>query len=174
MMMPSKSNERHPAHKALYDALLQSIFVDENDMDRLDVDPASQRKRRHEDKDEDPSAVSDQGKKKRKQGDKFESSKKSSTSKESAKGKTPPKTSKTRKSVHAKDIVEEATHEVAMDVEEPTQENAKNNANQPQIKDALKTSKIPNKDWFKQPPRPRTPDPEWNIVQTISDEPEQT
>ncbi|GJX51041.1 hypothetical protein Tco_0277886 [Tanacetum coccineum] len=111
-------------------------------------------------KDEDPSAGSDQGKKKRKQGDKFESSKKSSTSKESTKGKTLPKTSKTRKSVHAKDIVEEATHEVAMDVEEPTQENAKNNADQPQIKDALKTSKIPNKDWFKQPPRPPTPDPE--------------
>ncbi|GKA30453.1 hypothetical protein Tco_0716758, partial [Tanacetum coccineum] len=39
---------------------------------------------------------------------------------------------------------------------------------------APKTSKIPNKDWCKQPPRPPTPDPEWNTVQTISDEPEQT
>ncbi|GJT09574.1 hypothetical protein Tco_0856616 [Tanacetum coccineum] len=41
MMMSSNSYERHPAHKALYDALLESIFMDENDMDRLDVDPAS-------------------------------------------------------------------------------------------------------------------------------------
>ncbi|GKB05329.1 hypothetical protein Tco_0833524 [Tanacetum coccineum] len=61
-----------------------------------------------------------------------------------------------------------------MDVEEPTQEKVENNADQPQSKDAPKTSKIPNKDWCKQPPRPPTPDPEWNTVQTISDEPEQT
>nr|GEX09685.1 hypothetical protein [Tanacetum cinerariifolium] len=78
MMMSSKSYERHPAYKALYDALLESIFVDENDMDRLVVDPASQRKRQHEDKDEDPYTGSDQGKKKRKHGDKSESSKKTS------------------------------------------------------------------------------------------------
>ncbi|GJV86038.1 hypothetical protein Tco_1525936 [Tanacetum coccineum] len=173
-MMSSKSYERHPAHKALYDAKLESIFVDENDMDRIAVDPVSQSKRRHEDKDEDPSAGSDQWKKKRKQGDKSESSKKSSTSKESTNGKTPPKTYKTGKYVHAEETFEEATHEVAMDVEEPTQENAENNVDQPQSKDALKTLKIPNKDWFKQPPRPPTPDPEWNIVQTVSDELEQT
>nr|GEZ28226.1 hypothetical protein [Tanacetum cinerariifolium] len=125
--------ERHPTHKAHYDALLESIFMDENDIYRLAIDPASQRKRQHEDKDEDPFAGSDQGKKKRKKGDKSESSKKSSTSKESAK-----------------------------------------EADQPQSKDAPKTFKIPNKHWFKQPPRPPTPDPKWNIVQTISDEPEQT
>nr|GEW42042.1 hypothetical protein [Tanacetum cinerariifolium] len=156
MMMSSKSYERHTTHKALYDALLESIFVDENDMDRLTVDPASQRKRRHEDKDEDHSAGSDQGKEKRKQGVKSESSKKSSTSKESSKGNTPPKTSKTGKFVHAEETVKEATHEVAMDVKQPTQENAENNADQPQCKDAPKTSKISNKDcdepeqtWFK-------------------------
>ncbi|GJU80253.1 hypothetical protein Tco_1282618 [Tanacetum coccineum] len=101
-------------------------------------------KRRHEEKDEDPSAGLNQWKKKRKQGDKSESSKKSSTSKESSKGKTPPKTSKTGKYVHAEETVEEATHEVAMDVEEPTQENVENNVDQPQSKDAPKTSKIPN------------------------------
>ncbi|GJV89703.1 hypothetical protein Tco_1533641 [Tanacetum coccineum] len=78
------------------------------------------RKRRHEDKDEDPYVESDQGKKKRKLEDKFESSKKSSTSMEYSKDKTPPKTSKTRKSIHAEETVEEATHEVEMDVEEPT------------------------------------------------------
>nr|GEW06685.1 reverse transcriptase domain-containing protein [Tanacetum cinerariifolium] len=101
MMMASKSYERHPAYKALYDALLESIFVDENDMDRLAKDPTSQRKRRHEDKDEAPSAGSDQGKKKRNNRKKSESFRKYSASKESPKGKTPPKSSKTGKSVHA-------------------------------------------------------------------------
>nr|GFC16313.1 hypothetical protein [Tanacetum cinerariifolium] len=129
MMISSKSYERHPAHKALYDALPESIFVDENDMDRLD---------------------------------------------ESTKGNTPPKTSKNRKFVHAEETVEEATHKVTLDVEEPTQEKVENNIDQPQSNDAPKTSKIPNKDWFKQPLRPPTPDPEWNTVRTISDEPEQT
>nr|GEV98408.1 retrovirus-related Pol polyprotein from transposon TNT 1-94 [Tanacetum cinerariifolium] len=41
-----KSYERHPAHKALYDDLLESIFVDENDMDRLANDPSDQTKGR--------------------------------------------------------------------------------------------------------------------------------
>ncbi|GJV00676.1 hypothetical protein Tco_1329946 [Tanacetum coccineum] len=94
---------------------------------------------------EDPSTGSYQGKKKRKNGKKSKSSRKSSASKESSKGKTLPKSSKTAKYVHAEETVEEPTHEV-----------------------------IPNKDSFKQPLRPPTPDPEWNTVQTISDEPEQT
>ncbi|GJT69527.1 hypothetical protein Tco_1028813 [Tanacetum coccineum] len=34
-----KSYERHPTYKALYDARLDSIFLDENDMDRLTKDP---------------------------------------------------------------------------------------------------------------------------------------
>ncbi|GKD05239.1 hypothetical protein Tco_1180213 [Tanacetum coccineum] len=90
MMMASKSYERHPAHKALYDALPESIYVDKNEIDRLAVDPASRR----EDK-----------------GKNFESSKKTSTSKESLKGKTLPKSSKTRKSVHAEETVEEDNEE---------------------------------------------------------------
>nr|GEW82590.1 putative reverse transcriptase domain-containing protein [Tanacetum cinerariifolium] len=61
MMMASKSYERHPAHKALYDTLLESIFVEENNIDRIAKDPASQRKRRHDDKDKDLSVGSDQG-----------------------------------------------------------------------------------------------------------------
>ncbi|GJU97175.1 hypothetical protein Tco_1326446 [Tanacetum coccineum] len=142
IMMSSTSYERHLTYKALYDTLLESIFLDENDIDRLVVDPASHRKRRHEDKYEDPSAGSDQGKKKRKQGNKSDSSKKSSTSKESLKGKTPPKSSKTGKSVRAEETVKEATHKLAMDVEEPTQENAENHDDQLQSKDALKLQRF--------------------------------
>ncbi|GJZ89104.1 retrovirus-related pol polyprotein from transposon TNT 1-94 [Tanacetum coccineum] len=33
--------------------------------------------------------------------------------------------------------------------------------------------KDPSKDWFKQPPRPPTPDPEWNKRQVVYDQPEQ-
>ncbi|GJW98598.1 hypothetical protein Tco_0180406 [Tanacetum coccineum] len=51
-------------------------------------------------------------------------SKSTSSNLESLKGKTLPKSSKTRKSVHAEETVEEDTHEVAMDVEEPTLKNA--------------------------------------------------
>ncbi|GJS27520.1 hypothetical protein Tco_0488140 [Tanacetum coccineum] len=151
-----QADEEHKQKDILFIMMISS--------NSLVVDTASQRKRRHEDKDEDPSDGSDQGEKKRKQGDKSESLKKSFTSKESSKGKTPPKTSKTIKSVHAEETVKEATHEVAMDVEEPNQEDAENNAHQPQSKDASKTSKIPSKYWFKQPLRPPTPDPEWNTV----------
>ncbi|GJU67214.1 hypothetical protein Tco_1253473 [Tanacetum coccineum] len=78
------------------------------------------------------------------------------------------------KTLMMEETVKKATYEVEIDVEEPTQENAENNADQPKSKDAPKTSKIPSKDWFKQLPRPPTPDPEWNTVQTINDEPEKT
>ncbi|GKD52217.1 hypothetical protein Tco_1281193 [Tanacetum coccineum] len=118
MTMASKSYEKHPAHKALSDALIQSIFVDEDDIDRLVMDHASQKKRRHKDKDEDPSAGSNQGKRKRSKGKDSEPLKKSLESKKTSKGDTPPKTSKSGKSVHAKEIVEEDTHEVGIDVEE--------------------------------------------------------
>ncbi|GKE77133.1 hypothetical protein Tco_1543253, partial [Tanacetum coccineum] len=34
MMMASKSYEKNPEHKELYDALIQLLFVDEDDMDK--------------------------------------------------------------------------------------------------------------------------------------------
>ncbi|GJU49918.1 hypothetical protein Tco_1219473 [Tanacetum coccineum] len=129
IMMASKSYEKHPAHKAPYDALIQSLLVDKNDMDRLAVDPLSQKKRRHEDKDQDPPAGSDQGKKKRRTIKDAKPSMKSSKFKESAK--------------------------VPMDVEEPNLHNVANDADEPQV-DAI--PKIPKQDWFKKPPRLETPD----------------
>ncbi|GJS63603.1 hypothetical protein Tco_0678167 [Tanacetum coccineum] len=44
---------------------------------------------------------------------------------------------------------------------------------QPQDTLEPKTYKTLNQDWFKQPPRPPTPDPEWNKRQVILDQPEQ-
>ncbi|GJS55024.1 hypothetical protein Tco_0628386 [Tanacetum coccineum] len=149
MMMASKSYEKHLAHKALYDALIQSLLVDENDMDKRVVDPLSKKKRRHEDKDQDPPAGSNQGMKKRRTREDAEPSMKSSKSKESTKGKTPSNTSKTGKSVSANKSVKEPEHVLPMDDEETNLNNVANDADEPQV-DA--TPMIPKKDWFKQPP----------------------
>ncbi|GKB05822.1 hypothetical protein Tco_0834017 [Tanacetum coccineum] len=62
-----------------------SLLMDDNDMDRLVVDPLSQKKTWHEDKDQDPPIGSDQGKKKRRTRKDVEPSMKSLKSKESAK-----------------------------------------------------------------------------------------
>ncbi|GKE01588.1 hypothetical protein Tco_1389571, partial [Tanacetum coccineum] len=81
---------------------------------------------------------------------------KSSTSKESSKGKSHAKTSKSGKSVTAEepvfgmdsDDIEQIVDDVANDVDQPPDDST-------QTKD-----KDPKKDWFKQPSRPPTPDQE--------------
>ncbi|GJZ87714.1 hypothetical protein Tco_0659324 [Tanacetum coccineum] len=143
MMMASKSYEQHPTHKALYDALIQSLLVDENDMDRHVVDPLSKKKRRHEDKDQDPPAGSDQRMKKRRTGKDAKPSMKSSKSKESTKDKTPSNTSKIGKSISIDKSVKELEHVVPMDDEEPNLDNVANDADKPEV-DA--TPKIPKQD----------------------------
>nr|GFA66929.1 hypothetical protein [Tanacetum cinerariifolium] len=103
-----------------------SLIQDDDDLDRVILDL---RKRDHEEKD--PSARSNQGKRKRSSGKDSKPSKTSLASKETSKGNTLPKSSKTKKSASAKESVKEATHEVTMGEEEPVQENV-NDADQPQ------------------------------------------
>ncbi|GKA72455.1 hypothetical protein Tco_0778671 [Tanacetum coccineum] len=103
-------------HQSLFDALLNSISLD----DAIARSQADQekvlRKRDHED--EDPSAGPNQGKKtKRSRTKESEPSKKSSTSKESSKGKSLVKTSK---SVTVEEQVEEPVFEMAFDDIEQT------------------------------------------------------
>ncbi|GKB07030.1 hypothetical protein Tco_0835263 [Tanacetum coccineum] len=74
-------------------------------------------KKRGDDEDQDPPTDTNKEKKMRRRKD-VEPSKQSSTFKESPKGKTPPKNSKTRKSMNAEETVEEPVPKVAMDVEE--------------------------------------------------------
>ncbi|GKF45426.1 hypothetical protein Tco_0131978, partial [Tanacetum coccineum] len=83
--------------------------------------------------------------------------KKYSASKESFKGKTPPKTSKSGKFVTAKEPNEEHMHEVSMDVEENNVDEKGNVEEQLDGEVASKTDNAPKNDWFKQPPRPPTP-----------------
>ncbi|GJZ72849.1 hypothetical protein Tco_0636995 [Tanacetum coccineum] len=83
-----------------------------------------------DDEDQDPPTDTEQEKKRRRRKD-VEPSKKSSTSKESSKGKTTPKTSKTDKSVNAEETVEEPLLEMAMDVEKPILDDVVNDVDQP-------------------------------------------
>ncbi|GJY10461.1 hypothetical protein Tco_0378646 [Tanacetum coccineum] len=46
MMMKSKLYDKHPAYRALYDALVQSLIVDEDDMDKQLEDQSTPKKRR--------------------------------------------------------------------------------------------------------------------------------
>ncbi|GJU05273.1 hypothetical protein Tco_1121703 [Tanacetum coccineum] len=131
MMMASKSHKKHPAYKEL--------------------------KRRHNDKDQDHPAGSDQGMNKRRTRKAAEPLKKFSKSKESAKGKTLSNTSKIGKSVSADKSVREPKHVVQIDVEEPNLNKMANDADEPQ---ADTIPNIPKNDWFKKSPRPETLDPD--------------
>ncbi|GJS70377.1 hypothetical protein Tco_0703218 [Tanacetum coccineum] len=160
----------HDKHLDLYNALMNSIGLDE-EIEKGELDPAKVLKRkRGDDEDQDPPTNTEKEKKKRRR--KYaETSKKSSTSKESSKGKTPPKTSKTSKFVNSDETVAEPVLEVAMDVEEPISDDVVNDADKPQ------DDADPKKDmfaWFKQPPRPENPDLEWNKDLNVDDGPEQT
>ncbi|GJQ88874.1 hypothetical protein Tco_0000013 [Tanacetum coccineum] len=77
MMRENKSYENHPPHQALYDALLQSKILNEDDMEKdKTVEHPTQKKRQHNDKNQGPPAGPDQGLKKRKANKDAEPSKK--------------------------------------------------------------------------------------------------
>ncbi|GKE43807.1 hypothetical protein Tco_1471091, partial [Tanacetum coccineum] len=169
MTTESKSYEKHPKHKALYDVLVLSLIQDEDDLDRVIPDL----RKRVREEDEDPSAGSNQGKRKRRLGKDSEPSKTSSASKETSKGDTLLKYSKIGKYASVKESVKEANFEVTMGEEEPVQENV-NDADQPQANPEQQIDNAPKKNWFKQPPRPPTLDLEWNKCQVIDDQLKQT
>ncbi|GJU17548.1 hypothetical protein Tco_1145514 [Tanacetum coccineum] len=161
-MHANKSFSRNPANHRLYHALMEALTEDKNAMDKGVADTIKDYKRKHDDDedddDEDPPTGPNQGKKtKRRRTKESESSKKPSTTKEPPKGKDPSKGSKTGKSASAKEPVEEPTAEVVMD---DTSEDVVCDDDQPQDTSKPKTTKTPNLEWFTQPPRPPTPDPE--------------
>ncbi|GJR39171.1 hypothetical protein Tco_1214855 [Tanacetum coccineum] len=133
-------------------------------MDKGVADIVKDHKRKHDDDedndDEDPPARPNQGKKtKRRRTKESESSKKPSSTKETTKGKTLTKGSKTGKSDLAKEPVKEPIAEVIMD---DAGDDVAHDDNPPQDTSEPKTRKTLNLEWFKQPPRTPTPDPEWN------------
>ncbi|GJV00869.1 hypothetical protein Tco_1330139 [Tanacetum coccineum] len=103
----NRSYLTHDKHQVLYDALLNSMILDD-------------------------AIARGQGKKtKRSRTKEFEPSKKSSTSKESSKGKSPTKTSKSGKYVTVEEPVEEPVFEMASDDIEQTIDDVSNDADQP-------------------------------------------
>ncbi|GJR60850.1 hypothetical protein Tco_1503012 [Tanacetum coccineum] len=155
-MHANKSFNRNPANHRLYHALMEALIEDESAMDKGVAGTVKDHKRKHDD-DEDPPAGPNQGKKtKRRRTKESESSKKPSSTKETLKGKAPTKGSKTGKSASAKEPVEEPIAEVVMD---DMGDDVAHDDNQPQDTSEPKTQKTLNPDWFKQPPRPPTPDP---------------
>ncbi|GJX80066.1 hypothetical protein Tco_0328215 [Tanacetum coccineum] len=167
MMLASKSYEKHPAHQALYDALIQSLFVDEDDMDQVAaaMGESALLKRKHDDQDEDPTVGSNQGKDKKRPRKDTQPSKKSYASKESSKGNTPPKTYKSGKFVTVEEPNEEHVHDMSLDAEENIADEMGKADEHPDGEAA------PKNDWLKQLPRPPTPDLEWNKCQAIDDQP---
>ncbi|GJY84601.1 hypothetical protein Tco_0498627 [Tanacetum coccineum] len=65
-MLASKSFNKHPKHKDLYHALMESILMDEDAMDQGVAEEHKKRKPADDDRDKNPSAGPDQGLKRRK------------------------------------------------------------------------------------------------------------
>ncbi|GJV42024.1 hypothetical protein Tco_1420464 [Tanacetum coccineum] len=131
---------KNPANHALYQALMEALIEVEKAMDKGVDDLVKNHKRQHDgdddDDDEDPSAGPNQG-------------------------KVLSKSSKTGKSTTTKEPVEEPIAEVIMDYTVNTAgEDVVHDDDQPQDTSKLKKDKTLTQDWFKQPPRPPTPDPE--------------
>nr|GEU30469.1 retrovirus-related Pol polyprotein from transposon TNT 1-94 [Tanacetum cinerariifolium] len=151
-MHENKSFNRNPTNHALYHALMEALIEDENAMDKGVADTVKNHKRQHnddKDDDEDPSARPNQC-------------------------KASSKSSKTGKSATTKEPIEEPIAEVVMDnLETNENKDVVNDVDHPQDDVAPKTNKPSRDTWFKQPPRPPTPDPEWNKRQVITDQPEQ-
>ncbi|GJT94452.1 hypothetical protein Tco_1089970 [Tanacetum coccineum] len=154
-MCSQRIHLRSSSLRALYDAIAKG-----------EIDATKVLKRsRPEDKDEDPSAGSNQRMKKRKKSKDAEPSKKTDQS-GSTKGTTQSQPPSSSKYVQA----EETIYEVAYTDKPLNHENDINNADdQP---DAEVTPKTDKSTWFKQPPRPPTPDPEWNKGKAVKDGPE--
>nr|GEX15533.1 hypothetical protein [Tanacetum cinerariifolium] len=149
-MHANKSFNRNPANHRLYHALMEALIEDENVMDKGVTDTVKDHKRKHDgDEDEDDKTLQlDQ-------------------TRETPKGKAPSKGSKTGKCALAKEPDEEPIAEVVMD---DASEYVVHDDDQPQPASKPKTTKTSNQEWFKQPPRPPTPNLKWNKCQVVLDQ----
>ncbi|GKE90736.1 hypothetical protein Tco_1571831, partial [Tanacetum coccineum] len=154
----SKSYLTAPEHRECYDGLEKSYALDQDFFYSYDV-YTLKRGRKHKDKDEDPSAGSDRGLKRRKTSKDSEPTtdpkKKDSTSGSSKGTQSEPRSS--RKSVQ----LEEPVFEVAdSDMPHDKEGNLGDNEDEPR----KETSRS---DWFKKPTPTQEPtDPDWNVGKT--------
>ncbi|GKE20441.1 hypothetical protein Tco_1431953 [Tanacetum coccineum] len=161
MMRENKSYEKHPTHQLLYDALMQSLILDEYEMEKAKAaETLTQKKRRHDDKDQEPPAGPYQEMMKKKKSKDAKPSKRPKST-VSSKGTTQSQPKSTGKSVQAEETVIE-TADTDMNLNQG--DNIGNTDEQPNVKDASKY------DWFKKPLRPPTPNPEWNKGKSVDNE----
>nr|GEW08606.1 hypothetical protein [Tanacetum cinerariifolium] len=163
-MHAKNSFNKNPTNHQSYQALMEALIEDENTMDKGVADIVKDHKRKHDDDeddhDEDPPSGPNQGRKtKRRRTKESKSFKKPSSTKETPKGKALTKGSKTGKFASVKELVEEPIADVVMD---DAGDDVARDDNKTQDTSEPKTRKSLNLDWFTQPPRPPTPDPEWN------------
>ncbi|GJS38944.1 hypothetical protein Tco_0563987 [Tanacetum coccineum] len=125
----------------LYDVLTWSMLLDEATMKEGDKpDKVIKKRDRRDDQDEDPLAGSNKSKKiKKRRCNEFELSKKTSTTKESSKGKSLAKTSKSSKSVTAEELVIDPIFKKALDDVKQTFNNKVGDVVLPPHTDADKT-----------------------------------
>ncbi|GJW65156.1 hypothetical protein Tco_0117040 [Tanacetum coccineum] len=157
LMMKSTSYKTHPAHPKLYDALMDSLLVDDDDMDKWYSVQPTQKKRCHDHQDPLEDEDNDMTKKRRKDTDTSSSKKGKDQAKSSKEDKNPSEPLQTKKAMDADESIQDA----AVDAEEPTQDVAARN------QDMSK--------WFKQDvvERPETLDPDWFKEPNVNDAPEQ-
>ncbi|GJT59416.1 hypothetical protein Tco_1002949 [Tanacetum coccineum] len=128
----------HDKHQELFDAILNSIMLDEAIASGI-VNPAKVLKKRDRRDDQDPTTGSDQGKNKRRK-EKDSGPPKDDQGGSSKKGKPPAKTSKANKLIDANENITEQIQEVPMDTKEPSIDNVVSNAeDQPDAEAAPKT-----------------------------------
>ncbi|GKB18425.1 hypothetical protein Tco_0852348 [Tanacetum coccineum] len=156
-MHANKSFNRNLANHRLYHALMEALIEDENAMDKGITDTFKDHKRKQDDDykdddDKDPPARPNQGKKtKMIRTKESESSKKPPSTKDTPKGKTPTKGSKTGKSAPAKEPVKKPIAEVIMD---DAGDDVAHDDNPPQDTSKPKTRKTLNPVVLDQPTQP--------------------
>ncbi|GKA93601.1 hypothetical protein Tco_0815587 [Tanacetum coccineum] len=165
-MEKSESYLTAPKHRDCYDGLKKSYSLDKDLFFSYDV-YSLKRSRKDKNKDEDPSAGSDRGLKKRKLSKDAEPTigpkKKDSTSGSYKGTKSQPKSS--RKSIQSEEpVFEVADSDLPQDQERDLGDN----------KDEPRNETASRRDWFKKPTPPQEPtDPDWNIGKTTQEGPTQ-
>ncbi|GJS71065.1 hypothetical protein Tco_0703906 [Tanacetum coccineum] len=156
-MESNKSIHRSDEQKNLYKALVDAYESDKLILDTYGDTVSFKRHRDDEDKDEEPSAGSNRGSKRRRAGKEPESTSapKEKTSKTT--GKSTEGSKSHHKSAGESAQAEEPMH-TAKDLEEPTHQEFKIGVTKDQPNE--ETSQLP--DWFQKPAKPPTPDHDWN------------
>ncbi|GKF69199.1 hypothetical protein Tco_0202256 [Tanacetum coccineum] len=167
-MESNKSIHRSDEQKNLYKALVDAYKSDKLILDTYGDTVSFKRRQDNEDKDEESSAGSNQGSKRRRAGKEPESTSvpKEKTSKTT--GKSTEGSKSHHKSASESAQVEEPMH-TAKYLEEPAHQEFKIGVIEDQPDE--ETSQLP--DWFQKPVKPPTPDRDWNKTFPDAHEPVQ-